>query len=372
MLRKEGSSFSKHIQCLFFDYITFDDDDDDNDDDDNDDDDDGDDDDDEEKKEVQKERYNQDCFVSALTSLIKQITKKVDLIQIHQSISNQTLNPDLRILMCMFCGDPFSAEKVLNPFLNHNYCFITSCNSIALDLIVCESERLVEFIFTSYHGAGAYRDDLLHGFILVYSASRKASLSSLSAFSFNIPNTPTQIIAIFDTDNHSLFYSNRAGSQYINEGSSLAEKLQANFTIFSSSVPFQNSLEAFLTEAWNRKPHIEKAFEMDDSDYSLERRVTPIPPPVPSRQESNTLRDNFELTEGGDSDALYDQLTLDEKSLDNEDIQTPSNFHLDKVTLSPSMDSELYNRVFNEENGEHLIKPSQIKNQRGLQTGNYF
>lgn len=45
----------------------------------------------------------------------------------------------------------------------------------------------------------------------------------------------------------------------------------------------------FFKEVWERKPQIEKAFSLEDSDYSIGSR-TPVPPPVPSRQESYHIR----------------------------------------------------------------------------------
>lgn len=50
---------------------------------------------------------------------------------------------------------------------------------------------------------------------------------------------------------------------------------------------------------------------------------------------------------------------------------SPTGF-IDGPPLSPSDDSELYASVFNQENGEHLVKPSQIKNRRSLQAGIRF
>ncbi|MPC45067.1 Rho GTPase-activating protein 190 [Portunus trituberculatus] len=55
-----------------------------------------------------------------------------------------------------------------------------------------DCKRRVEVIVSSYHGANAFREDLVHGFILVYSTKRKASLATLRAFSANIPNLPIQ------------------------------------------------------------------------------------------------------------------------------------------------------------------------------------
>ena len=41
-----------------------------------------------------------------------------------------------------------------------------------------------------------FRDELVHGFILVYSTKRRASLSNLSALSVDIPELPLQILAV--------------------------------------------------------------------------------------------------------------------------------------------------------------------------------
>lgn len=84
-----------------------------------------------------------------------------------------------RIIMCMFCGDPYSVENVLGPLLNHQCCFLSGDRSIVLETFLGESKRRVEVIISSFHGANAFRDELVHGFILVYSTKRKASLATL-------------------------------------------------------------------------------------------------------------------------------------------------------------------------------------------------
>ena len=84
-----------------------------------------------------------------------------------------------RIIMCMFCGDPYSVENVLAPLLSHQCCFLSSERSIVLETFLGESKRRVEVTVSSFHGANAFRDELVHGFILVYSTKRKASLATL-------------------------------------------------------------------------------------------------------------------------------------------------------------------------------------------------
>ena len=92
-----------------------------------------------------------------------------------------------------------------------------------------------------------FRDELIHGFILVYSAKRRASLSTLTAFSLNIPELPIQLLAVSDEDfaTPSVF-SNEFTGQLITEGNTLADRLNAHFmtsttTIQQKSKFFRNS-----------------------------------------------------------------------------------------------------------------------------------
>lgn len=93
--------------------------------------------------------------------------------------SYQPDQPDIRIIVCMFCGDPYSIETILNPLLSESSSCITPDRSILIDTFLGDSKRRVEFIISSYHGANQYRDDLIHGFILFYSAKRRSSLANL-------------------------------------------------------------------------------------------------------------------------------------------------------------------------------------------------
>lgn len=93
----------------------------------------------------------------------------------------------------MFCGDPYSVENVLGPLLNHQCCFLSGDRSIVLETFLGECKRRVEVIISSFHGANAFRDELVHGFILVYSTKRKASLATLKYISM----TRTALLAYF-------------------------------------------------------------------------------------------------------------------------------------------------------------------------------
>lgn len=79
----------------------------------------------------------------------------------------------------MFCDDPLSMDNLLSPFLNHECCYLSGERSIILETILGGLKRKVEIIFSSYHGANAFREELIHGFILTYYVNRKASLATL-------------------------------------------------------------------------------------------------------------------------------------------------------------------------------------------------
>ena len=110
-----------------------------------------------------------------------------------------------RIIMRMLCGDPYSLEYVLGPLLTQQNCYVSSGErsiSIETHLLagldgtsgaVGSKRCKVEVVLSSYHGAADFRDDLVHGFILVYSTKRRASLANLSALSVDVPELPLQV-----------------------------------------------------------------------------------------------------------------------------------------------------------------------------------
>lgn len=339
-LREEGQNRAKSLQCPFIDVSSND--------------------------SSSDQQFDETNLSQALQSLMQSIQRRASLLQIYHTLPEQPINPDIRIIMCMLCGDPYTVEHVLGPLLSHQCCFVISPHTITLETYLGDSKRSVEVRVTSYHGANAYRDELVHGFILVYSTKRKASLSTLSAFSMNIPNIPIQILAVTETGSANAFFSSELSHQLITEGNAVADKLQAHF-MTSTATCQQNTAfyTPFFKEVWEKKPQIEKAFHMEDLDYPIDGR-TPIPPPVPSRQESYHIRSGS-LEDGGDSESLYEQLPMDTSRPEDEPA-SPAGY-LDGGPLSLSDDSDLYSSVYSKENGEHLVKPSRVKNKRSLPTG---
>ncbi|XP_046439923.1 rho GTPase-activating protein 190-like isoform X3 [Daphnia pulex] len=341
---------------------------------------------------TQGERFNPHLVSSALRALVTSIQQRAGFLNVCQSslssgITDGSCQPDIRIILSMLCADPFSVESVLGPLLSHQCCFLSGERSLTLETFLGDSKRRVEVVVTSYHSADSFRDDLVHGFILVYSTKRKASLATLVAFSQNIPNLPIQILAVTESGGAAnAFFNSELSHQLITAGNAAADRLQAHFmTLTASANPKSAIYTPFFKEVWDKKMEIEQAFQLEDAsglndsgEGTLERplrRTQPIPPPRHSAgpvygrcgvgiygQRSSRAGSN----EGSGSE-IYERLPTD-GSLgdDGEDAVSPT--YPDDRRLTPSDDSDLYSTLDrpmqrSKENGvgEHLVKPSHLK-----------
>nr|XP_045582154.1 rho GTPase-activating protein 190-like isoform X19 [Procambarus clarkii] len=319
-------------------------------------------------------RFDSSLVTKALRSLITNIQHRNNSLNIFNSaVLPRDTQPDIRIIMCMLCGDPYSVENVLSPLLSHQWCVVTGEQSISLQTFLDDCKRRVEVIVSSYHGANAFREDLVHGFILVYSTKRKASLATLRAFSANIPNLPIQILAMTDTNSASAFFGSDISQQLITEGNAIADRLQAHFMTSTATCQQKTAFYTpFFKEVWDKKPEIEQAFNMEDpsglddsGEGTLERpphhyhRSITLPPPrrnLPPRSQSAE----------GSSSEIYETVPTDGS---HDDLDEPlSPVFPDDQPLTPSDDSDIYSHIDNDEE-EHLVKPSQLKKQHRFQQG---
>ncbi|XP_012277348.1 rho GTPase-activating protein 190 isoform X12 [Orussus abietinus] len=339
-LREEGQSLADSLQCPFID-VCIDD------------------------LEPDK-RFPTALVKDALQQLIQSINHRAGFLNIYQSVI-ECLEPDIRIIMCMFCGDPYSVENVLGPLLSHQCCFLSGDRSIVLETFLGESKRRVEVIISSFHGANAFRDELVHGFILVYSTKRKASLATLNAFSMNIPNLPIQIMAVTDTGGANAFFSNDLSHALITEGNAIADRLQAHFMTSASSCQQKTAFYTpFFKEVWEKKPEIEQAFNMeepgnlnDSGEGTLEySALHPMPPPRHESYHLQTPDDGMSVTFRSGSES-YEQLTPDG---DLGDTGLTEQFADNRAT--PSDDSDIYSQVdfHREERERELLKSGDIPN----------
>ncbi|CAH2099093.1 unnamed protein product [Euphydryas editha] len=201
----------------------------------------------------------------AVQELIRANREKASYAHLYRDLI-VCFDADIRIMVCMFCDDPYSPERVLSPLLLHRACFLTGDRSILIETFLGDSKRKVEVIISSFHGASQFREELIHGFILIYSAKRKASLATLNAFSMNIPNLPIQMVAVTDGGGSAAnaFFGTDLGHVLITEGNATADRLGAHFTTYTSSAENKSAFYTpFFKEVWERKGEIERAFRLE-------------------------------------------------------------------------------------------------------------
>lgn len=234
------------------------------------------------------------CVDAAFNVLKEAVSRRVCFMELYNNqdlIPRQAFNPDARILMCLLCGEPFSNELFMwKMFLDYEDCYVTSSKSICLKVRLDSGhEKFIEVTITSYtHGAFNYREDLLHGFILVCSIQRRASISILNAFSFNIPCTPVLVMAVrSDVSSRNkgrpfkvnFEESEEETNSLINEAKSASNMLRGHFELLDlredqSSGIIDDAynirrIRNFLQNVIKRKPLIERAYELGESDVPL-------------------------------------------------------------------------------------------------------
>lgn len=222
------------------------------------------------------------CVDAAFNVLKEAISRRVCFMELYNNqelIPRQAFSPDARILMCLLCGEPFSNERFLwQMFLDYEDCYVTSSKSVCLKLkLEDDQDRFIEVVITSYtHGAFNHREELLHGFILVCSIERKASLSILNAFSFNIPCTPTLVVALGGVNEHHESTDRESldeRTSLMNEAQSVSTRLKGHFKQIDLNENRNKTagqtlgiqrIRGFLLSVIKRKPIIERAYDSGD------------------------------------------------------------------------------------------------------------
>uniref|UniRef100_A0A3Q2NPF9 Rho GTPase-activating protein 35 n=1 Tax=Fundulus heteroclitus TaxID=8078 RepID=A0A3Q2NPF9_FUNHE len=150
------------------------------------------------------------------------------LLDVRRSTS---FKADLRIVMCLMCGDPYDIEQLLSPFLMHQHCrpMSNSGTSVLLEQTIGGHKLAIELSLLSYHASFTLRKSrLVHGYIAVYSVTRKASLETLCAFLCEVQDIiPVQLLAVGDSQAE-LTDSDFACEQLI-QGEELAHEIEGRF-----------------------------------------------------------------------------------------------------------------------------------------------
>lgn len=213
-------------------------------------------------------KFNESQMKQALRVVLESLKHNFDGISPMPSIKDLS-ETDLRIVMCAMCGDPFSVDLILSPFLDSQFCCAGQpgqSNTLFLDKIIGDSRRRIQVTILSYHSSvGIRKDELVHGYIFVYSAKRKASMAMLRAFLAEVQDViPVQLVAI--TDSQADFFENEAIKELMTEGEHIATEIASKFTALYSLSQYHRQTEVFtpfFNEVLVKKMSIESSFMFD-------------------------------------------------------------------------------------------------------------
>uniref|UniRef100_A0A8C5WK80 Rho GTPase-activating protein 35 n=1 Tax=Leptobrachium leishanense TaxID=445787 RepID=A0A8C5WK80_9ANUR len=155
--------------------------------------------------------------------------RNMNLISTTPSIKDLT-DCDLRIVMCLMCGDHFNIEDVLNALKPHTFRppQYGLAGSVLLDLPIGAQKRRLELLISSYHASFNIRKTrLVHGYMVFYAARRRASLAMLRAFLCEVQDIiPIQLVAL--TEGPEALLDNVAREQ-LKEGEEIAQDIDGKF-----------------------------------------------------------------------------------------------------------------------------------------------
>ncbi|KAL5277716.1 RhoGAPp190 family protein [Megaselia abdita] len=268
----------------------------------------------------------------------------------YDSDTYQPDQPDLRIVLCMFCGDPYQIENIIHPLLNEPTSTVTADKTILVDTFLGDSKKRVEFVIQSYHSASTFRDELIHGYALVYSTKRKSSLTNMNVFTMSVHTLPMQVIAITESGGANAFFTNELCQVLITEGNAIADRFGAHFLTTSQGQPLKFAYYTpFLKKVWDRKPeieqlHLEEPVTLDSGEGTLEHSKHYHLPQPPPRHESYILKQT-QGTDGSGSENYEHLPTRSLNSLNGRDeINTDVSGSKDSLTTHDSgwLDDQLF------------------------------
>ncbi|XP_066514754.1 rho GTPase-activating protein 35 [Hoplias malabaricus] len=295
----------------------------------------------------------------------------------RDSRPQQTSEADLHLVMCLMCGDTYDVDQLLSPFLLPQHCRPSSSpssgTSVLLELTIGSQKQSVDLAVLSYHSSFSLRKSrLVHGYIAVYSAKRKASMETLCAFLCEVQDIiPVQLLAV--VENQVELTESEVTQEQLSQGEDLAHEIEGHFSsVVCGSGGVVGGLhridhfQPFLKEIVEKKTIVEathtydvpEACSTNESVHSprcgspsttlldSEDDVEPSPP-YPTLRDDSTLTHgvSFKLPdlEGSDTFSVISEISSFENKLNNKvppqvRPKPVVSFDFRKVSLSPYMD----------------------------------
>ncbi|XP_023669493.1 rho GTPase-activating protein 35 isoform X2 [Paramormyrops kingsleyae] len=281
---------------------------------------------------------------------------------------------DIRIVMCLMCGDSYDVDQLLAPFLLPQHCrpmsSLSSGTSVLLELMIGGQRQNIEFSILSYHSSFSLRKTrLVHGYIAAYSVSRKASLETLCAFLCEVQDIiPVQLLAVGESQAE--LTDCETAQEQIFQGQDLAHEIEARFNSIvcgpSGVVGGLHRIDLFqqffkevvdkrnIVEATHMYDNVAEACSTNESIHSPRCSPSPVTALVDSEDDVepsppyHTLRDDgtlaphgFKLSDLDTSDTLsvISDISSFENKLNNKvPPSTRTKPSLRKVSLGPYVD----------------------------------
>ncbi|KAG7238749.1 hypothetical protein INR49_031265, partial [Caranx melampygus] len=294
----------------------------------------------------------------------------------RDSQSQPVLEADLRIVMCLMCGDTYDLDQLLAPFLLPQHCrpasTLSSGTSVLLDLSIGGQRQNIELSILSFHSSFSLRKTrLVHGYIAVYSARRKASMETLCAFLCEVQDIiPIQLLAVGESQME--LSDSESAKEQVSQGDELAHEIEARFnTVICGHGGVVGGLhkidlfQPFLKEVVEKRTIVEATHMYDHvaeacTNESISPRCgSPSPvnilmdseddidpsPPYPTLREDGSLTSHlgsFKLPDLDSSDtfSVISDLSTFESKLNNKVPPQVKPKPVRKVNLSPYMDQQ--------------------------------
>nr|XP_022293223.1 rho GTPase-activating protein 190-like isoform X5 [Crassostrea virginica] len=297
---------------------------------------------------------------------------------VRTSGDNLQLEPQLRIAMCIMCGEDFNVEVPIGPVLNSSatYVDVETDLSVSLELELEPApdggKQKVEVCVGSYHNfiTRVFREEEeFQGFILVYSPTRQASFAAMKAYAENLRNIfsimPLMIIAVQD-----LTQKNSYTKELIQAGRRMANDLGADFKVANADFKQQaNVFLPFMKEAWTKRDELESIYcDPNSPPYDTKLDMRP-PAPLPDSFQATNSSSNSQSTEDSldvkeSHEPIYDKpFTHHHHPSDSEQERPSSTTPPPYPTTSPP-NGELPSR-------DQLVKPSMLRKNRGSNAAGY-
>ncbi|KAM3910498.1 rho GTPase-activating protein 35 [Leptodactylus fuscus] len=205
--------------------------------------------------------------ISQILRFLLESKKNLNLVSSSPSIKD-LVDCDLRIVMCLMCGDPFNMEEVLNVLKPHTYrpSQFGIGGSVLLDLPIGSQKRRLELLILSYHASFNIRKTkLVHGYMVFYAAKRRASLAMLRAFLCEVQDiVPVQLVAL--TEGPVNLLDNLARDQ-LTEGEEIAQDIEGKFLNLQcgQAQPKLDMFYSFFKDVVEKKVIIEASHMYDNT-----------------------------------------------------------------------------------------------------------